>query len=116
MPAPPSPIRTAASWLVAAALCLFLARYDLRTDDTGVELFFLMIAGAILALIDPRRPWRWGLLLGGTILAAEIYNRIFGVPRPSLGPWWGYALVGLITMAAGCLGAFAAAGVRRLAR
>ena len=75
-----------------------------------------MIAGAILALIDPRRPWRWGLVLGGAILAAEIYNRIFGVPRPSLGAWWGYALVGLVTIAAGCLGAFAAAGVRRLAR
>ncbi len=116
MPITSFPLRTTASWLVAAVLCLFLARYDLRTDDTGVELVFLIMAGAILALIDPRRPWRWGLLLGGTIVAAEIYNRIFGVPRSSLGGWWGYALVGLVTITAGSIGAFAAAGVRRLAR
>ena len=110
------PLRTAATWVLAALICSFLAHYDLHTDDTGVEMLFLVVAGCILALVEPRQPWRWGLLVGLTIFASEAANRIFVRPNPTLGGWWGYVLVGVVAATAGCIGAFAGAGVRRLAR
>ena len=38
---------------------VLLAIYDLRTDDTGVEVGLLLIASLLLALLAPRDLVRW---------------------------------------------------------
>ena len=51
---------------IAAALIagLALARYDLNTDDTGVEVGLLLIASIGLAALSPRRWWVIALCVG----------------------------------------------------
>ena len=57
-----------AFWIPAV---LFLGRYELRTDDTGVELFFVLLITFILGSLHPRHAWQWALLVGPCIPAAE---------------------------------------------
>jgi len=103
-------MRSVLAWVLAAALCLFLARFELHTDDTGVLLGFLIVSGAIVALVDPRRPWLWGLLLGAAIVLADLSAARFG------SPWWSLPAIGAVATAAAMAGAYAAAMVRRLAQ
>jgi len=102
-------MRSLLAWLLAAALCLFLGRFELHTDDAGVLLGFLILSGALVALLDPRRPWLWGLLLGAAIVSADLWSGRAG------SPWWSLPAVAALTTAAAMAGAYAAAFVRKLA-
>ena len=55
--------------LVAGAL---LALYDLRTDDTGIEVGLLLIASVALAALTPRRWWIIALCVGLPIPVVEL--------------------------------------------
>jgi len=59
---------------IAAALVvgLVLARYDLNTDDTAIELGLLLIASIGLALLAPRRWWIIALCVGLPIPIVEL--------------------------------------------
>jgi hypothetical protein len=61
--------------LVAGAL---LAAYDLRTDDTGIEVGLLLISFVGLTAIAPRRWWIIGLCVGGPIPIVELIARMRG--------------------------------------
>jgi len=102
-------MRSLVAWVMAAALCAFLGRFELRTDDAGVLLGFLIVSGAIVAFVDPRWPWRWGLLLGAAIVLADILAARFGPP------WWNLPAIGAVATAAAMIGAYSAAMIRRLA-
>jgi hypothetical protein len=101
-------MRSFLAWVLAAGLCAFLVRFELHTDDAGVLLGFLILSGALAALLDPRRPWRWGLLPGAAILLADLWAGRVGPP------WWNLPAIGAIATAAAMTGAYAAAFVRRL--
>jgi hypothetical protein len=103
-------MRALLAWVLAAGLCLFLGRFELHTDDAGVLLGFLMLSGALVALLDPRRPWRWGLLLGAAIALADLWAARVGPP------WWNLPAIGAVATAAAMAGAYATAFVRRLAQ
>jgi len=103
-------MRLLLAWLLAAGLCVFLGRFELRTDDAGVLIGLLILSGGIVALLDPRRPWRWGLLMGAAVLIADVRAGRFG------SPWWNLAAIGAVATTAAMTGAYAAAIVRRLAR
>ena len=90
-------------WIPAV---LFLGRYELRTDDTGVELFFVLLITFILGSLHPRHAWQWALLVGPCIPAAEW---IFGHPQPGVMP-----VVLLIVVVLGLAGSYAGAGLRRV--
>jgi hypothetical protein len=55
--------------LVAGGL---LATYDLRTDDTGIEVGLLLIASATLAALAPARWWLIALCVGLPIPIVEV--------------------------------------------
>jgi len=55
--------------LIGGAL---LAFYDLRTDDTGIEVGLLLIASVLLATLAPKRWWLIGLCVGLPIPLVEI--------------------------------------------
>ena len=59
--------------LVAGAL---LAAYDLRTDDTGIEVGLLLISFAGLTALAPRRWWIIALLVAGPIPIVEFIARL----------------------------------------
>jgi hypothetical protein len=90
-------------WLPAV---VFLGRYDLHTDDTGVEVFFLLLITFILGSLHPRRAWQWALLVGPAIPLAEL---LFAHPQPGAGA---LVLLAVVT-AVGLAGSYAGAGLRR---
>lgn len=49
-----------------------LASYDLRTDDTGIEVGLLVIASVTLAALAPKRWWIVALCVGLPIPIMEI--------------------------------------------
>ena len=65
-------MKDALSVLLALGAGLFLARYDLSTDDTGIEVGLLLIASAILALLAPKRWWLVALCIGLPIPIVEL--------------------------------------------
>jgi len=65
-------MRDAIAILVALATGVFLARYDLNTDDTGIEVGLLLIASALLALAAPKRWWVVALCVGLPIPIVEL--------------------------------------------
>jgi hypothetical protein len=68
-------VRMKVSTLACYAFCLaagaFLGRYELHTDDTGVEVFFILLATFVLGCWHPRRAWQWALLVGPCAPAAD---------------------------------------------
>lgn len=59
--------------IVLAVLAgMALASYDLRTDDTGIEVGLLLIASVTLAAFAPRRWWIVALCVGLPIPIMEI--------------------------------------------
>ena len=61
-----------AAYLFCLAAGAFLGRFELSSDDTGVEVGLLLIATFILGCWHPRHAWQWPLLVGLWIPAAEL--------------------------------------------
>ena len=89
-------------WIPAV---LFLGRFELHTDDTGVEVAFLLAITFILGVLHPRHAWQWALLVGPCIPLAQV---LFGQPQGS-GTW----LLLAVVVALGLAGSYAGAGLRR---
>jgi hypothetical protein len=64
-----------AAYLFCLAAGAFLGRFELHTDDTGVEVFFLLLATFVLGCLHPRHAWQWAVLVGVWIPAAELLFR-----------------------------------------
>ena len=96
------------SWIVAASAIsagVVLAFYDLRTDDTGVEVGLLLIAAVTLAAIEPRRWWLVALCVGLPIPVMEIV-----VAHASLPP------AGVAVVVVAVIGALIGLAIGRAAR
>ena len=91
-----------AFWVPAV---LFLGRFELHTDDTGVEVGLLLAITFLLGALHPRHAWQWALLVGPCIPAAQL---LFGHRESS-----GLGLLLAIVVALGLAGSYAGAGVRR---
>ena len=85
---------------------LFLGRFELHTDDTGVEVGLLLAITFILGTLHPRHAWQWALLVGPCIPLTQL---VFGNVQPSV-----TAVLLPILIALGLAGSYAGAGVRRV--
>lgn len=65
-------MRTGVVTALALATGIRLAAYDLRTDDSGVEVGLLLIAAVVLTAFAPRRWWIIALCVGLPIPVAEL--------------------------------------------
>jgi hypothetical protein len=65
-------VRDAIVVVLALVVGVFLASYDLRTDDTGIEVGLLLIASVTLAVVAPKRWWLIALCVGLPIPIVEI--------------------------------------------
>ena len=96
------------SWVVvpiAISAGVALAFYDLRTDDTGIEVGLLLISAVTLAAIAPRRWWLIALCIGLPIPLVEIV-----VAHAALPP------AGVAAVVVAVLGAFIGFATGRAAR
>jgi hypothetical protein len=100
-------MRNAIAVALALAVGLLLATYDLRTDDTGIEVGLLLIASFALAFIAPKWWWLIALFVGGFIPIFELsVQGLAASPTPS-------GVVALVFTLIGSLGGFAIARVSR---
>lgn len=88
----------------ALAAAIFLAQFELETDDTGVEVGLILGISFVLGWAHPRRAWQWALLIGGSVPVAELAARHQAM-----------AGVAAFTIGLGLAGSYAGAGVRRAA-
>jgi hypothetical protein len=68
-------------WIVAG---FFLARYELHTDDTGIEVFLILLITFILGCWHPRHAWQWALLVGPCAPAADLCESLLGKEQPAV--------------------------------
>ena len=103
---------TIAAWLLCFAATALLARYDVHTDDTGVEVFLILVMTFLLGCLHPRRAWQWALPAGITIPAVEL---IAGGRGGSLKQAWDVVLLTGFLIALGLAGSYSGAYFRWLA-
>lgn len=72
-----------------------LAGYDLRTDDTAIEVGLLLIASGGLALVAPRRWWVIALCVGLPIPVVELAVAHAALPPAGIAAL-GVAIVGAL--------------------
>jgi hypothetical protein len=97
---------SAASYLFCAIAITFLARLELHTDDTGVEVFFILLSTFLLGCWHPARAWQWALLIGLSVPAA---GWIWRTPRPTID-----FTVPAFVVAVGLAGSYAGVLIRRI--
>jgi hypothetical protein len=102
-------LTTVAAYLLCLTGGAFLGRFDLHTDDTGVEVFFLIVITFLLGFLHPRRAWQWSLLVPLWIPAAEVF---FGRARPPL--TWSTLLLACFVCLVGLGGSYAGVAFRRM--
>jgi hypothetical protein len=94
-------MRDAISIGAALVAGILLASYDLRTDDTGIEVGLLLIVSLTLAALAPKRWWLIALCVGLPIPVVETV--VLRAPIPPAG------LVALVVATGGALIGFAIA-------
>ena len=83
---------------------VFLGRYELHTDDAGVEVFFILLFTFVLGCWHPRHAWQWALLAGPCAPAADW---LFKPQSAGLIP------LTAVVIAIGLVGSYAGALLRR---
>jgi hypothetical protein len=91
---------------------LFLVFYELNSDDTGLEVIFILMATFLLGCVHPRNAWQWALLIGPWAPAADLVQRLtHHAPRVEM---HGSLLsVALAVVVIGLVGSYAGALVRK---
>lgn len=102
---------TLTSYLFCFAATALLVRYDLHTDDAGVEAFLILVVTFLLGCLHPRRAWQWALLVGASIPAAELLP---GARSTELKQAWDLTMLTGFLIALGLAGSYSGAFVRRL--
>ena len=64
---------------------LVIGFVNTHTDELMVVVPGVLVTASAFGLIDRRRPWRWGLLLGGAVPVSQLVAYLLGwhVPYPN---------------------------------
>jgi hypothetical protein len=91
------------------AAAIFLGRFELRSDDSGVEVFFVLLFTFILGCWFPKRAWlvSW---LGLSIPIAEL---VWGQPRAGVNHTSGLAMLAGFVAMLGIVGSYSGVLIRK---
>jgi hypothetical protein len=106
-------INTIAAYGFCLAAGLFLASFELHTDDTGVEVFLILLFTFVLGCWHPLHAWQWALLVGPWAPAADLWQVQFGTVKPDLSHAGGLPLLTAVVLALGLAGSYAGALLRK---
>ena len=73
-------ISTIIAYLIAVTGGLFAGYANIRVDDPTLAALLTAIVAMALGLWKPKRPWRWGLVVGLCVPAAQLLAYLKGVP------------------------------------
>ena len=100
-------MRNGSALAIALVAGIGLATYDIRTDDTGIEVGLLFIISIALAFVAPKRWWAIALLVGCFIPFAELsLSGLAAAPVPS----------GAIALVITFIGSLSGSGIARVSR
>ena len=88
--------KTFAAFFFALSLSVWLGRADLHTDDTGILVGLIGCGALLVALVEPRRPWIWGLLVPAGVISVELWNN----------RGWGVLLIAAVTITVATAGSY----------
>ena len=98
-----------AAFVFGLVAAIFLGRFELHSDDAGVEVFFILLFTFMLGCWYPKRAWLVSLL-GLSIPIAEL---IWGQPRPSLNHTSGLAILAGFVAVIGVAGSYSGVLIRK---
>ena len=102
-----------ASGFFALSLSAWLGRAELHTDDTGVLVGAIGLGGFLLAMVEPRRPWVWGVIVPAGVILVEAWHLFSGSSNPSMGGAGGLLAIAVLTITVASLGSYIGAYIRR---
>src|SRR5207237_3745630 len=91
-------------YVLAVCAAAWIARFDLRTNNTCGVVFAMLLSAFACSALQARYAILWALLLGFAVPIAETYNAAAGAPRPGLGTAVSLVTLALITLAIGFTG------------
>lgn len=68
------------AWALVSVLAVFTGWLQIMFRDLHLALLAAMGFGLTVAIIQPRRSWRWGLIIGLAPAIAEFYRLYRGQP------------------------------------
>jgi hypothetical protein len=92
------------TYVVAVCAAAWIARFDLRTENTSGVVFAMLGSTCACSAVQDRYATLWALMLGFAVPIAETYSAAAGAPRPGLGVTTSLATLTLITLAIGFTG------------
>jgi hypothetical protein len=102
-----------AALFFALSLSAWLGRAELHTDDTGILIGLIGLGGLLLSMVEPRRPWMWGVIVPAGVIFVEVWNYSSGRNNPHLGGVAGLIGIAAVTIATASAGAYLGAFIRR---
>jgi hypothetical protein len=98
------------AYLFCLAAMIFLGRFELHTDDSGVVVFFVLVITFILGCLHPRRAWLWALA-GLCVPAADLF---WGPSSPDLNHPSGPLMLALFVTSLGLAGSYSGVLLRKI--
>jgi FtsH-binding integral membrane protein len=100
-------LQITAAWFFGLSLSAWLGRVDLHSDDTGILLGLIGLGGFLLAMVEPRRPLTWGIIVPAGVILVEVWRG-----AEHLGS---VLAIAAVTVATASLGSYLGSRIRRLA-
>ena len=101
--------RTFATIFFALTFSAWLGRAELHTDDTGILVGLIGMGGFLLAMVEPRHPWIWGVIVPAGVILVEVWNH-WHAKTNGAGDVLGIAA---FTLTIACIGSYIGAFIRR---
>jgi hypothetical protein len=104
-------------WISLVAAAAFLGWANLHTDEVPILLGFVLIAGGLLGVINPKRFLISLAVIGAPLPIVEtlLHFGLVSAPYPA-SPLAALPVIALVSYAAALIGVAAGAGVRRMTR
>ena len=103
-------ITAMAAYLFCLAAMIFIGKFELHTDDSGVVVFFVLAMTFILGCMHPRRAWLWAL----SALCVPAADLFWGASNPDLNHPASLLMLALVVTGLGLAGSYSGLLFRKI--